>query len=353
MKRSCCGNLWVLAGGGRRLLLPPLIAAAALGAEDARLRPGQAEWEPVALLGSRESLQLNEKAGGRYGELLFGKPDAPLRVPDSVAVDPKGNVWITDRGNKTLHMYDAAGGNPKVITGAGQMRFECPAGIDADSMGHIYLADSCLGRVFILDSGGKFIRFLNDGGHSEILKRPTALAVSRDRRMVFVVDAARQKLVVLNQEGEALGGWAIDSQPGRKDVVREAGGRVYVLGRQRDEVTVFSTSGARLGALKWDRAKDIGALAYDPVRRRFYVGDDRFGTVLVFDEAGSLRGAFGQNGSGAAELSAPGSLYVDREGRVYVVDSRKAKVVVFEERGAAGRRPQEPAEAPKLKRRDQ
>ena len=75
--------------------------------------------------------------------------------------------------------------------------------------------------------------------------------------------------------------------------------------------------------------------------------------VHAFAESGEHLAAFGQGGMGPDEMSAPGSLYVDALGKVYVVDARNAKVLVFGDKAALGRSPQPPAEAPKLKRRNQ
>ena len=307
-------------------------------------------YELLRVLGSVAGVRPPERLSGRYGKLLFGKPAPPLLAPDSVTVDPRGRVWITDRGTRSVHMFDTSGNTFKVIGGNGLLDFQCPAGIDADSMGYIYVADSCLSKIFVFDRDGKFVRFLAGSDDDRVLKRPTALAVSRDRKIVFVLDAARSKLVVFNQEGEAVTEWDVDSEPGRASSVTAVDGKVYVLGGRTNEVSVFSGAGALLATMKWDQAKDMGAFAYDAERRIYFAGSNRLATVLAFGETGELIGAFGQRGAGVNEMSAPGSIYVDAIGQIYVVDTQNAKVLVFREKGAGKRAPR-PPDSPEFKRR--
>ena len=328
------------------LTLLPVLAAPVRGGEPVK-------YELLRVLGSSGGVRPPERFGGRYGKLLFGKPAPPLRVPDSVAVDPEGRVWITDRGTKSVHMFDNGRNRFKVIGGAGQLDFQCPAGIDSDSMGFVFVADRCLGRIFVFDRDAKFARFLAGGQAGLVLKRPTALAVSRDRKMIFVLDEACGKLVVLNAEGERLRGWDVPSEPGRSGAVAVSGGKAYVLGGKRNEIHMYSSTGSFLGVLKWDQARNVGAFAYDHDRRVFYAGDGLFRTILAFAESGDVIGAFGQTGPGPAQMESIESIYVDAAGRIYVVDSRNAKVLVFREEGAGIRTPREPPERPTLQRRRQ
>jgi hypothetical protein len=46
--------------------------------------------------------------------------------------------------------------------------------------GRIYVADACLGQVFVFDRDGEFLRFLLGRTYQAVVEQPTALAISDD-----------------------------------------------------------------------------------------------------------------------------------------------------------------------------
>jgi hypothetical protein len=52
--------------------------------------------------------------------------------------------------------------------------------------------------------------------------------------------------------------------------------------------------------------------------------------VQVFDRQGQLLYYFGQKGSGFGEFQLPAGLFIDRNDRVFVVDSYHRRVQVFQ-----------------------
>src|SRR6266536_4237346 len=107
-------------------------------------------FEYVLTVGAREGVNPHQRFTSRLGQLVFGKPEqvSPVMVPDSVTVDRNQRVWITDRAAAGVHMFDLLEGKYKFLHGGGSLNFLCPAGIDSDAEGLIYVVDSCLGWVF-------------------------------------------------------------------------------------------------------------------------------------------------------------------------------------------------------------
>ena len=74
-----------------------------------------------------------------------------------------------------------------------------------------------------------------------------------------------------------------------------------------------------------------------------YVVDGQWGMVQVFDREGRLLYYFGQRGTGSGEFQLPTGLQIDKQDRIYVVDSFNRRVEVFRYYGIAqveeGRRP--------------
>jgi DNA-binding beta-propeller fold protein YncE len=57
--------------------------------------------------------------------------------------------------------------------------------------------------------------------------------------------------------------------------------------------------------------------------------DGLWGIVQVFNRKGELLYYFGQRGSGAGQFQLPAGLFIDRDDRIYVVDSLNRRVQVF------------------------
>ena len=60
-----------------------------------------------------------------------------------------------------------------------------------------------------------------------------------------------------------------------------------------------------------------------------YVVDGLWGVVQVFNREGELLYYFGQRGTGSGEFQLPAGLFIDRDDRIFVVDSFNRRVQVF------------------------
>jgi DNA-binding beta-propeller fold protein YncE len=291
------------------------------------------QFQHLFTLGSKDGLNPTQKFAGRYGRLAFGKPERPSPVitPDSVTVDPDERVWITDRGAACVHIFDIIQSLYRSLRGTGDVDFQCPSGIASDIHGRIYVADACLAQVFVFEKDGTFMRSLLGKRADRPLLKPGALAVSHDLKTVYVADPPRHKVVVFNQEGETvreLGGEGVLSLP---QSITLGARKVFVLDTTQRTIEVFSPDGTHLVTLKMGDIHEPSAFAFDPELKMYFVGEPRYEVIMAFGESGSFAGAFGQSGSGPGELHAPSNLYVDGNHRVYVVDPRNAKVLVFGE----------------------
>jgi DNA-binding beta-propeller fold protein YncE len=61
-----------------------------------------------------------------------------------------------------------------------------------------------------------------------------------------------------------------------------------------------------------------------------YVVEGLSGLVQVFDREGRLLYYFGQKGTGFGEFQLPAGLFIDRNDRVFVVDSCHRRVQIFQ-----------------------
>ena len=101
---------------------------------------------------------------------------AELFVPESVAVDAAGNVYIADRNNQRIRMVNTAGtittfagGGAPVPPDIGDggpatsARLAAPAGVTVDTQGNVYIGDRDHMRVRKVDTSGTITTYAGDG----------------------------------------------------------------------------------------------------------------------------------------------------------------------------------------------
>jgi peptidylamidoglycolate lyase len=111
--------------------------------------------------------------------------------PTDVAVLPDGSFYVSDGyGNSRVVKFSATGefqfqwGR----RGTGPGEFDLPHSVDTDSNGRVYVSDRSNARVQVFDSSGKYLA----QWHSAELGRPFSVAVNGDRAVV--VDGGDQSL---------------------------------------------------------------------------------------------------------------------------------------------------------------
>lgn len=312
-----------------------LLLTAILGVACSRVCAQAVEYEYLFAIGGDHGIQPRRPLSGKWGRFIFGKPStgAGLQIPSTVAVDLQDRIWIGDRGAGGVHILDLRESRYQFVGSAQSLR--CPGGIDIDSIGQVYVTDACTGRILVFEKDGSFQRLL---APAATLQGPLGIAVSPDRRRIYVADRPRGRVVVLNQEGESVQEW-FETEPGKPlqwpvAVLYDSRiKRFLVVQGEHRSVPVYRAGGEFDGFRNWEPVKKIRGLAIDPEKGRYFVGDGRYEAVHVFDQRDRLIGSFGQSGSGDGENREPASLYVDFRGRVYLVDALNGRVLVYREKG--------------------
>jgi len=119
-----------------------------------------------------------------------GSDSGHFNYPTKVAVRPDGGFYVSDGYHNTrIIRFDANGrfvsqwGKP----GKGPGEFDLPHGIALDRAGRVYVADRGNARVQVFDDTGHFVA----DWHGPLLGRPYGVAVSPDGS-IFVVDGGDQ-----------------------------------------------------------------------------------------------------------------------------------------------------------------
>jgi DNA-binding beta-propeller fold protein YncE len=330
-----------------RLLIPLLVLPLSLSWGQP-LMQARISWPPppepprVSFVGSFSNPeQLGLEKGGLlrfFRELLFGKEVRELARPYGIAVSRGGNrICVADPGSKAVHVFDLRAGSYTLVRSAGGQALSSPVGVALDERGNLYVTDSERAEILVFDPA---LRPLFSFGKEQQLQRPTGIAAAGDR--LFVADTAAHQVVVFAVNGETarelfrFGGRG--TGPGLLnypvDIAVSGKDRVYVNDSMNFRVQIFDGQGRYLKTLgspgsssgHFQRSKGI-ALDSDG---NLYVVDALADTVQIFDEEARFMLNFGGPGAGRGEFWLPAGMAIDDADRIYVVDSYNHRVQTFQ-----------------------
>jgi len=184
-------------------------------------------------------------------EAVFGA-DVLVR-PGGIAIDTENRfLYVADSGNDVVDVFDADGF--KLLRQIGKPShkhdqtdpgtFSLPECVAVDGDGNLYVTDTFNDRLEIFDPDGNFISMFGRNGDGPAdFERPKSVAIDHDGH-IWVVDAAQNRVKVFNQQGRLLiyfgeqgyypgqfmGPWGITIDKNNRVIVSETfPGRVQVF----------------------------------------------------------------------------------------------------------------------------
>ena len=265
-----------------------------------------------------------------------------LGKPYAVAVH-EGKVFVSDSAERFIKVFDVPAGRYYRVGEDDPGRILKPLGIDVDKQGRLYVADTTAHDVKIFGADGKYVRSI---GGPTWFDRLTSVTIDPAGDRVYAVDiggvnsthhrvrvfdaASGAHLFDIGTRGAAAGELNLP-----RDVAVGKGGQIYVVdggnfriqvfGRDGKYVKSFGTIGKQFG--QFARPKEIAIDALGNV----YVVDSAFGNFQIFSAEGDLLMFIGDRSErdGPAKYMLPSGIYVDEDGRIYMVDQWFRKVEVF------------------------
>jgi DNA-binding beta-propeller fold protein YncE len=214
-------------------------------------------------------------------------------LPVAVATGGDGRIAVADMGRRCVHLYIPETQGYVRLTGGKHDRISSPVAVIFDEESRLYVSDS-VGKIFGFGSDGQ-LRFVVASAGADALLRPTGLAYSKHRKLLYVVDTLANKVHAFDTTGKL----------------------VFSFGQRGDEANRFNFP----THIFWS---PLGEL---------YVTNSLAFRIEIFDEDGNALGSFGRHGDGSGDLAMPKGIAVDRDGVVYVVDSLFDNVQLFNRQG--------------------
>jgi tripartite motif-containing protein 71 len=296
---------------------------------------------------NRPDVIVTPPAPGSVAEFLWqsnGGEELPFLEPTGAALDPRGNLSVTDGRNDRIVVL-APGGqvlSPEGVVletwgtrgeGEGEFNFSCSglalAGIAFDAAGNAYVTDSGNHRVQKFGPDRRFIAsWGSEGDGNGQFTCPLSIVVDGQER-VYVGDHVGGKIEVFDPDGNPLATWT-EGLARPEQLTLDGDGNLWVAD-STNGIFAFSPEGTILR--QWD-ARDANGSAYPPMaiavdaEGRVFVGDQG-ARVQVFSTDGTFLGAWGGHGTAPGQFTEPAGLVLDGAGHIYVVDLYGFRVQKF------------------------
>jgi DNA-binding beta-propeller fold protein YncE len=266
--------------------------------------------------------------------LLGADPAKEMVQPFGVEIDTAGRVYIADTGGGSIVVFDKVLEEIRHIGASGRGSLVAP--FDLEMVGdNLFVSDSRLGTVQAYDPEGELVLVLGKEGG---MGRPSGIRFDPLSNRLYVVDTGMHNIRVYDAEsweflftiGQRGGGEAefnfpttIDIKNGKLYIVDSMNFRVQILDQDGGFINMFSEAGDAPGYLY--RPKGIAATT----EGFLFIVDSSFNNFQIFDEEGNVYMFVGEAGSAPGYFSQPSGILYDDNSLLYVVDQRNRRVQVF------------------------
>lgn len=278
----------------------------------------------------------SRQSASSQAELIWPLPPDPPRVRWLAEFTDMAKV--KDPGAKKHSWIEKITG---VKTAEENQELKKPYGITTDSWGRIYVADTELKTVFMIDSEDRVVERRRGTSRAPMIM-PAGVAVDAANRL-FVSDAQLHSIICFSPTGDVVGcfGMANLGRPGGMAIDRQRN-RLYVADAKEGRIAVFDTDSLKFlsyfGKLGETKNPEPGTfsgptnVAVD-ASGDIYVADTLNCRVQILSKEGKFLHAFGKRGDRPGEFIRPKGIAVDSEGHIYVADAEFNNFQVFSKEG--------------------
>ena len=233
-----------------------------------------------------------------------GGGGALLSGPLGIAVDTAGReIVVANTGGRRIEFYDFQGRTRGAVAHAvpdenGRLVDGQPRSLVVAAHGDIYVSDLSVPYVDHLDFRGRSLGRITLPSPDDRLETggAGALALAADGRLFVASRARAGRIYVFDADGQRIGAWGErGARPGQLSAITS-------LAIRGDSEVVVVCVDTELG-------------------------------VQVFDTAGHYRSGFGVHDIGMGHFSQPTGVTVGSDGRIWVIDSVRANLQVFDRAG--------------------
>ncbi|MCF7823148.1 MAG: 6-bladed beta-propeller [Candidatus Marinimicrobia bacterium] len=294
--------------------------------------PEMARIRYVSSIYSSQDLGIEKKFWSKVVDFVLGRDSRSesLVKPLSLCVDGMGRLYVTDQGLRTLHVFDQKDKSYQRIDHAGSTPFISPVDVVVSQSRKIFISDSEIGSVFILNEKGR-LEYAIEGYFS----RPTGLCIYQNR--LYVADTGYHKIFIFNLDGTYLfefGQQGIGPGEFNFPVFMGTGKHLYIndsmnfrvqaVNESHKITNIFGEQGDVQGTFM--RSKGIASDSQDHI----YVVDNLFNVFQIFNAEGQLLLVVGSPGNGHGQFNMPSGIWIDNNDKIYIADTMNGRIQIFQ-----------------------
>jgi tripartite motif-containing protein 71 len=256
-----------------------------------------------------------------------GSGDGQLQLPAGIAVDAKGDIYITDGANHRVQKFDSSG---KFLTkwgawGRGDGLFNRPAGIAIDESGNVWVVDRDFVQKFTPEG-----KFLARWSTTKYWRSRIALDSHSN---VYVTCEGANAVMKFDKAGNVLSEWNSAGRDGVRfktpgSIVMDPSGNIVVADVGRGRIQKLTPEGPFVsvgGPAPWCGICDLSTDASG----NLYIAWEGSDEIQKYDPNGKLICRWGSTGSDDGQFKNPQAVAVAYSANVYVADTGNNRVQKF------------------------
>lgn len=253
-------------------------------------------------------------------------PSQPVFAPGAVSIDSRNNVAVSDEYSGGVFKY-LSHGKAVLWFSVTPHDYGYPLALAIDPKGNAYVSDCCLNTIRRFSAAGTLAGTLTPFETTSVpLFNPSGIAIDRQGRVVVVTADTNATVLTFSKSGRVDASWR-DDVLGRGrahaavGVAVGANGNIYVVDALDGRIVELSRSGAFVHAWGSEgsgpgKLENPSGVAVD-TSGNLYVTDAGNYRIDKFSPAGTPFRHWGE----AATLVRPRGIAVDADGNVYIADS--------------------------------
>jgi len=282
-----------------------------------------------------EDLGIKKRFLQRLRVFISGRSEERLVRPMAVVESPGNRYFVADPGVRGVHLFDLERGRYRLIQRDNGEALPSPVGLAAGLVGEVYVTDSRLAALFMIEPGGEVaIKVVLDA----LLSQPTGVALDKPSGRIYLVDTGSHEVKIFARDGALLrrvGGRG--NGPGKFNyptmIWMTDAGEFLVSDSLNFRTQVFDAEGNFLrqygavgdGAGFQPQSKGIATDSHGHV----YITDSTLHAVQIFDSSGTFLYRLGLRGDGSGEFWLPAGIFIGERDTIYVADSYNGRIQVF------------------------
>ena len=277
--------------------------------------------------------------GGYHGTFGFrGEGDGQFKWPSSGAVDSDGLLYFSDEYLHRISAFDPSGEfvGKWGVHGSDQGELDSPSGLAFDREDNLYVSDTYNNRIQKFTKDGRFLAsFGSEGDRDGQLGLPWGLTVG-DGGNVYVADWGNDRIQKFSPDGHFLASYG-SSGRGDGQFYRPAGvavdddGYIYIADWGNQRVQVLDPDGGFVIKLRGEATLSVWAenfLRVNAEEGRARAEADLEPDIEFFNDDPHEESSHIEK-----YFWAPISVRLDDAGRLYVTDSNRHRIQVYERSG--------------------